>query len=358
MSDQDSDDGGDTVNPGVVALQALMHDNEMMLRENLLLEAFLSKVDPSKVGAVVEDEGVKKKKSGSKKGKGPEVKKDVFLRLNDEEKNDLVTQEVELVQGEIATITKAGDKDIDDIKTLMEEVDMRIAETKKDTYEFKRDIIISAENPRTGKIMGEKMIRFMEDKLRQKDATTDKLRLKNVTIKALISKMEHQLAHKEEMGEVLHLVDFDQLKIENQQYMEKIEERNNELLRLKLSTSRTVQVLNNLKTQLSILVSAGAAIRKQIAERKTELQCFDSDMTAVADERTGAERTVRRLKLEQEDIDSPSIMGYIKLKHEVMELEKQATDWKRKMDILLMERARTRSLLKSVTITAGPGIKR
>eukprot|EP00967_Tisochrysis_lutea_P083797 scaffold116721_cov19-Tisochrysis_lutea.AAC.1 len=36
-------------------------------------------------------------------------------------------------------------------------------------------------------------------------------------------------------------VDFDQLKIENQQYMEKIEERNNELLRLKLSTSRTVQ---------------------------------------------------------------------------------------------------------------------
>lgn len=37
-------------------------------------------------------------------------------------------------------------------------------------------------------------------------------------------------------------VDFDQLKIENQQYMEKIEERNNELLRLKLSTSRTVQV--------------------------------------------------------------------------------------------------------------------
>lgn len=41
---------------------------------------------------------------------------------------------------------------------------------------------------------------------------------------------------------MLHLVDFDQLKIENQQYMEKIEERNNELLRLKLSTSRTVQV--------------------------------------------------------------------------------------------------------------------
>jgi hypothetical protein len=82
----------------------------------------------------------------------------------------------------------------------------------------------------------------MEEKLRQKDTTIEKLRLKNSTIKAQITKMEQMLAHKEEMGEVLHLVDFDQLKIENQQYLEKIEERNNELLRLKLSTSRTVQV--------------------------------------------------------------------------------------------------------------------
>ena len=58
-------------------------------------------------------------------------------------------------------LKKAGDKDIDDIKTLMEEVDMRITETKKDTYEFKRDIIIGAENGRTGKIAAEKMIRWV-----------------------------------------------------------------------------------------------------------------------------------------------------------------------------------------------------
>jgi hypothetical protein len=46
----------------------------------------------------------------------------------------------------------------------------------------------------------------MEEKLRQKDTIIEKLRLKNSTIKAQIGKMEHMLAHKEEMGEVLHLV--------------------------------------------------------------------------------------------------------------------------------------------------------
>jgi hypothetical protein len=35
-----------------------------------------------------------------------------------------------------------GDKDLDDIKTLMEEVDLRIKETKQETYEFKRDVIL------------------------------------------------------------------------------------------------------------------------------------------------------------------------------------------------------------------------
>ena len=52
---------------------------------------------------------------------------------------------------------------------------------------------------------------------------------------------------KEEMGEVLHEVDFNQLKIENQQYIEKIDERNQDLLRLKLMAGNTLQVLNSYK---------------------------------------------------------------------------------------------------------------
>lgn len=45
---------------------------------------------------------------------------------------------------------------------------MRIAELKKEAYEFKRDIVVGAENFRTGKTMAENVIRYMEDKLRLK----------------------------------------------------------------------------------------------------------------------------------------------------------------------------------------------
>lgn len=58
-----------------------------------------------------------------------------------------------------------------------------------------------------------------------------------------------QLKQKEEMGEVLNEVDFKQLKIENSQYLEKIEERNQDLLRLKLMATNTLQVLNTYKVR-------------------------------------------------------------------------------------------------------------
>ena len=48
------------------------------------------------------------------------------------------------------------------------------------------------------------------------------------------------------------------------------------------------------------------------------------------------------------DRDNPGIMDYIQLKHSVTELEKHASDWKRKIDLLQMEKQRTRQVLKSV----------
>ena len=40
---------------------------------------------------------------------------------------------------------------------------------KRDAYEFRRDIVVGAENPRTGKTIAEKVLKYMEDKLTQKE---------------------------------------------------------------------------------------------------------------------------------------------------------------------------------------------
>jgi len=54
------------------------------------------------------------------------------------------------------------------IKAKLEEADLRFGDIKKEEYEFERDIVKGAINPRTGKANAEKVSKYLEDKLRAK----------------------------------------------------------------------------------------------------------------------------------------------------------------------------------------------
>ena len=53
----------------------------------------------------------------------------------------------------------------------MEEADLRLAETKKASYEFERDIVKGSVNARTGRVIAEKVQRYLDDKLRARVRT-------------------------------------------------------------------------------------------------------------------------------------------------------------------------------------------
>merc|ERR1719486_1429706 len=116
-----------------------------------------------------------------------------------DQKNDIASAELEEVQKEVEETKRSSERLIDTLRAVLEETDIRIAELKKDAYEFKRDIVVGAENMRRGKPVAEKMVRYMEEKLRSRDSVIEKLRLKNATIKSHIQKVEAQLKQKEEM---------------------------------------------------------------------------------------------------------------------------------------------------------------
>jgi len=140
------------------------------------------------------------------------------VTLGAHQKHEVCVTEMEDIREDTDELRTNHDGMVDALKAQMEETDIRISEIKKDAYEFKRDIVIGAENARTGKTVAEKVVRYMDDKIRAKGSAIEKLRLKNSQLKAQVAKLEGQLQQKEDMGEVLHVIDFDQLKIENQQY--------------------------------------------------------------------------------------------------------------------------------------------
>ena len=68
------------------------------------------------------------------------------------------------------------------------------------------------------------------------------MRLKFIALGHTLRRLEVRIRSKEQLAEGLHLIDFEQLKMENQALNEKIEERNEELIKLRKKTTITVQV--------------------------------------------------------------------------------------------------------------------
>mgnify|MGYP001245072820 CR=1 FL=1 len=63
----------------------------------------------------------------------------------------------------------------------------------------------------------------------------------------------------------MHLIDFEQLKIENQTLNEKIEERNEELHKFRKKTTTTVQVLTHNKEKLQFVGVERQLLQKDLA---------------------------------------------------------------------------------------------
>ena len=99
---------------------------------------------------------------------------------------------------------------------------------------MKKDASSKSISTHTGRQPNAKEIEAMLQRELQKELEVISVRLENIKLKNQLKKKEMELKAKEELGEGLHMIDFEQLKIENQTYNEKIEERN-EVIKQKLN---------------------------------------------------------------------------------------------------------------------------
>ncbi|KAJ3393348.1 hypothetical protein HDU84_002143 [Entophlyctis sp. JEL0112] len=298
-----------------------------------------------------------------KKKKGEKTKEaDKPIALTPEQKSEIATRELEELRDEIEKQKEEWGKILDNHRAELEEVEIRVSEIKKSMYEFKRDIVQQAVNPRTGKVVAERVLRYFDDKIRAKDAIIEKVRLKNATLKVQKNKLHLQLKQKEEMGEVLHAIDFDQLQIENKQYLAKIEERNAELLKLKMTAGNTVQILNFYKAsgaaflqlaclhlsttqkRLQLLTGESNKLKTEIEQRTEFLGRLNSEAEVVLEETRQAESINERLKTKNEEFKVPHVMEYVHLKTQQYELMKKVKSWERKVEIATMQTHRMKKI--------------
>ena len=325
-------------------VEEMERGNEILKCETEMFAKYFQRVEPNKETAgqpltsintptsnLIEAHG-----RGRKRAKSRASAVDKLLYLTSEQKCDIAQRELEELHNEIDRYKEDSEKVLDNYRANLEESELWFSEIKKAMYEFDRDIVKGSVNPRTGKVIAERVTRYFEDKLKWRDTLIEKLRLKNSTLKVQKKKLQLQLKQKEEMGEVLHEVDFNQLKIENQQYLEKIDEKNQELLRLKLMAGNTLQVLNSYKKKLQTLTVDAKKLQTDIQVRHENLVKFDAETVTAEEERKVAEKKNGQLKQRLADYKVPDVQTYVEKKANLAELQKTVKGWERKVEIAQM----------------------
>ncbi|KAL7978775.1 hypothetical protein Chor_013264 [Crotalus horridus] len=219
---------------------------------------------------------------------------------------------------------------------VLEEADIRFVEIKRAMMEFDKDIVKTITKKKGSVIASDKVLRYMEDRIRSRDVMKEKIHLKNDSLKVQKKKMQMQLQQKEELGEALHEVDFQQLKIENAQFLEKIDERNQDLLQLKLTVGNTLQILNFYKRKLYYATAMAAYLVKDIAQRKESLEKIAHEAILVEEERVKAEILNKKLRRQLAEYRVPPVLNYVHEKVAVHDLENTLRIWERKVEIAEM----------------------
>ncbi|XP_063190201.1 coiled-coil domain-containing protein 113 isoform X2 [Chroicocephalus ridibundus] len=237
---------------------------------------------------------------------------DYFVGLTAEQKCELAERELAEMKDEIQRLKDDSEQTLQDLEAVIEEADVWWADVKKAISDFEKDIISTISSKKGSIIASEKLLRYMEEKNRQRGL------------------------QKEQMGETLCEVRLQQLQVRNAQYQEKIDEKNQELLQLKLTSGKTVQVLNFYKRKLQDAMEMSTSLMKDISQRKELLGKIEREAALVEEQRAEAESVNWQLRKQLSDYSVPSVLSYVQKKVAVTDLKNSLKAWERKAAVAEM----------------------
>ena len=156
-------------------------------------------------------------------------------------------------------------------------------EIQKQFKELKRSVAKTAVIPRTMQPLDPKIIDEWEQKEAAKDQELHQYRFQSISMRNQLANKEKILKKKEQLADGLHLIDFEQLKIENSTLNEKIEERNEELHKLRKKVTTTVITLSHTREKEQY-------VTKQNQQLREENEVLDDDLKKVKSVLTNSKR--------------------------------------------------------------------
>lgn len=254
-------------------------------------------------------------------------------RINISQKTDLVMRETEEIQVALEKFIKRSHRTKCNLKAEIEEFNVRESEIKESAETFEQTIVIEGVEKLTSRIPAEKFLRYMEEWLKSAEFMLEKLRLRTSTLNSQYTKLAQQLVLKEEIGEMLHAVDFEQLHIKNTHFLKKIEEKNTHLLELKRMNGRANLMLTTQKQYLQDQINELNKLKAKIAATEKKMDKLDNESERAEKEAEVAQAEYEEVKELTSNYRVPDVIHYIKKKTHLYEIKKSTKIWTRRNHI-------------------------
>jgi hypothetical protein len=174
-------------------------------------------------------------------------------------------------RGDVEAVKKSNEDSIEEYRSKLQAHLYKANEFEAKFKEFKKDKSLHAEFIRTGKTIPADKIEKYDKEEEKKAEEVRNVRINYIKMRNKMKKLGQLLKEKEKLTDGLHLIDFEQLKIENTTLNEKIEERNEDLLKLRKKATTTIHILTHVKEKLQFIQGENAGLKKQLSKTEEEL---------------------------------------------------------------------------------------
>ncbi|XP_049882768.1 coiled-coil domain-containing protein 113-like [Pectinophora gossypiella] len=241
-------------------------------------------------------------------------------KINVLERSELVSMEMEILVRRLERSRAKAARQQALLKAQLEELGLRSVEIEKATEAFNQQVIIEGWDKIAQRIPAEVWIRYMTDWFRVSDKEIGKLRLRTSTLNTQYTKLKGQIKVKAELSESLRPVDFEKLKIENQQCLELIESKLHQLAELKKMTG---DANLNLAIHKKLMMEQNAylmKVQKDILQKKQLVINLDKEREKIEDQADTLQDKYNDVKKVRLAYEVPDIMEYVRVKSEVADL--------------------------------------
>ncbi|XP_069704876.1 cilia- and flagella-associated protein 263 [Periplaneta americana] len=274
-------------------------------------------------------------------------------RINMSNKEDIASRETDDLRTALEELRLTSRRKRAALKAKLEETKLSLAEVR----EAREDLEAATQ---AGRIPAEKFVRHMDEWLKRADSLVEKLRLRTSTLRSMLVRFNQLLEQKEELGEKLHPIDFEQLKIENKQLQECIEHKNRHLVELKKmagnqitfsSTGSCNLQLANQKKKMLEQMSDLSELQEEMANKNKQMRAMAREADTVEMEMNKAAACLDNVRTLMDNYSNtvPDVMDYVHKKAELYEMRRALKVWTRRQKIQQTALIACRRVLRQLT---------